>query len=83
MRKCKWWQFHKWDMIYNKTENTFMGEKYFDYDPYYKKCKKCGEVRRFRYDCSVGYWEKLSDNETRIFNKHIVIDTHKNCLIVY
>jgi len=82
MKKCKWYEFHKWVDIYGKEKMEFMGEPYYKYVPYYKQCKKCGIIKGFINDSQGGYWQNLSDDETRIIKRHIVLDTLKNVLVI-
>jgi len=80
MKKCKWYQLHQYENIYEIESKSFMGETYNEYIAAYKKCKRCGVV--MKYYKLTGSYGRLNPEETEILNKHIVIDTIKNCLVI-
>jgi len=79
MKKCKWYQLHQFETIYEIDSKSFMGETYDEYIVAYKKCKRCGAAV---FRDAIGNYRKLTPEETEILNKHIVIDTIKNCLVI-
>ena len=65
---CKWYEFHKWENIFEPHEYMFMGSVCIN-NRYsgYKRCKKCGIIDETFY----GYTNRVSDCETVIINSKI------------
>ena len=67
--KCRWYQFHKWQNIYEEVQNKYLDEEYTSYTSNLKVCRKCGTVKEYNYDSQGGYWNVLDEQKTKIVHE--------------
>jgi hypothetical protein len=47
LKKCKWYQFHKWEYVYDSYKNVFLDEECEVFYTKYRMCSKCNTVQSY------------------------------------
>jgi hypothetical protein len=72
LKKCKWYQFHKWEYVYDSYKDKFLGEECEKFYTKYRMCSKCDIIQSHEL---LGFvetgWRELSECETEILKSKI------------
>ena len=84
MKKCKWYQFHKWAYVKDSYKERFLGEECEVFYDSYRICQKCGKTQ---YYTLTGYaemgWITLDECKSKVLKSKIEPVMENDKLVYY